>query len=590
MTLRLRSPSARLLWRTAFTLAPVLLIVFLIGARWGRSLYYLSHSYLSQTLPPPRTPDPRVVLVALDDETLSDPRIPRWAPNILRRRAHARLLRELKQAGASVVGFDVAFVGESDPEDDGALRKALDAMPSTVLVADARTDRDAGNADRFVEPSPALSGSASVRLASPTVVRLAATSEVLGVQMEQGRGDGRTLNALSFEAYKAAQGRDDLSASGRYGRVGANEMMIIRWSTDSYRRAFPVISYREVWDGSWRGKDPDLFRGRTVLIGSFATLGGSDIFNTPAGKMPGVVVHAFALRTLLNGDWIRNDFQAPTWGIAVLCALLVCLSVYLLRPWAVLLAMFGTAALALGLSMAAFRARLWLGPVEPLLSIGLAGLLGFVYRAGFARRNLERFAGAEAARCLEREGTIDTKVHRATVLFADVRGYTTLSESLSPAELMEVLNQHFEWMDGIIERHGGRVDKHIGDALMAVFEGSRRGQGHAERAVRAALEMIDTAGLRKGPAAEIEFGIGVHTGEISTGVLGHRERKQEYGTIGDAVNVAARLEQNTRSAAVPLLVSEESVNEFGAAFRLRRLEPLQLKGRAEPVVVYTLPS
>jgi adenylate cyclase len=305
--------------------------------------------------------------------------------------------------------------------------------------------------------------------------------------------------------------------------------------------------------------------------------------------MPGVVVHAFALRTLLNHDWIRGENLLGTWLVALTSALLVCLSVYLVRPWAALLVMLGAGAAVLAISVIAFRARVWIGPVEPLLCLVLSGLVGFVYRSAFARQSLDRFAGEEAARSLERHGSIDTRVQRATVLFADVRGYTTLSETLSPAELMEVLNEHFEWMDGIIVRHEGRVDKHIGDALMAVFEGTRRGKSHAERAVRAAQEMVATAGARRGRAAEIEFGIGVHTGETSTGVLGHKERKQEFGTIGDAVNVAARLEQNTRALDVQLLVSEDTIHE-GDVNDLRRLEPLTLKGRTEPVVVYTLPN
>lgn len=584
----LKMPVFLLVRRVLLTLAPVLLVVAVLAASWGRSLYYLSHGLLAQTLPPVGSPDPRIVLVALDDATLEDPQMPVWGPGILRRSAHGRLLDELREGGAAIVGFDIAFIGKSEPGEDAALRAALDRASSTVLAVEARPKSPDNTQDRFLEPEPLLADARSVRLASPTVRRFGFTSEVLGVEMEQSRGDGRTLNALSFECYKAALGQDDLGASHTYGRVGANDLMIIRWSGGPYREAFRAISYRDVWSGAWKRQAPDLFRGKTVLVGSFATMGNADILNTPVGKMPGVAVHAFALRTLFNRDWIRNDSYLATWVVAVLAALAVCLSLYLLRPWAALGAMVATCLLVVAVSVLAFRARYWIGPFEPILSASLAGLFGFVVRSAFARQSLERFAGVEAAGYLEREGAIQTRVQEATIVFADVRGYTALSETLSPAELMDVLNEHFEWMDGIIIRHGGRVDKHIGDALLAVFEETRRGPGHAERAVAAAREMLQTANCRRGPAAEIGFGVGLHTGEISKGILGQKRGKQEYGIIGDAVNVAARLEQSTRLLDVPVLISEETVRHLKTGEGLRRLEPLRLKGKAEPVGVYTL--
>src|SRR5207247_1172440 len=107
--------------------------------------------------------------------------------------------------------------------------------------------------------------------------------------------------------------------------------------------------------------------------------------------------------------------------------------------------------------------------------------------------------------------------------------------------------------------HGGRVDKHVGDAMMAVFEGTREGCTHAARALEAAAELVGGAEQRRGAASRLAFGIGIHTGAIFTAELG--ERKREVGTVGDAVNIAARLEQSTRAAGVPVLISEEAARQ-----------------------------
>lgn len=584
-----------LLSRLTFSLLAVLLFgLGTVRLRFDRSLYYLSIGLLANTLPPTKRPDPRLTLVALDDETLEDPRLPFWAPRLLNRRAHARLLREIAAGGASLIGFDIAFLGES-PDDgrrpglspDAELRAALDAGPPVVLVTEARARQPGEPASRFLAPAPALSGSPRVRLSSPLVRRVAATGQVFGAQLEQSLPDGRTLNAFAFECYKAAMRQDDLAASHRYEAVGPEAIMVARWPGRPVERAFRTISYREVWDGSWRRRDPELFRGRTVLVGSFSRLGSADVVATPLGSLPGVLVHAVLLQTLLDHAWVPDGSRLPTWLLTALAAVGVVLALFRFRPLGALVAITGIAGASFGACVVAFRLGYWIGPLQPLLAVGSFSMLGFAWRSGSFRGMLDRFAGAEAAGQLAALGRLQTRTRRATLFFADVRAYTDLSARLSPVELMDVLNEHYRWIDGIVERHGGRVDKHIGDAMMAVFD---RGADavHARAALAAAEEAVRTAGRRQGPAACLEFGIGIHTGEVTSGTLG--KVKQEYGSVGDAVNVAARLEQLTRDLAVPALFSEATVRLAGAEERLRHLDTVTLKGRAEPVTVYTLPA
>lgn len=572
--------------RAVVTLGAILLFPpTLQGLQKNREFYYRSYPLLARTFPTPARPDPNVVVVGLDDATLDDARLPHWGPAVLRRRAHARVVEELAAGGARVIGFDMAFIDPS--EDDDRFRQALDRAPATVLVVEARPRSLPAEGDRFLEPTAALAGAASVRLASPLVRQVAATGEVLGVEMEQLRPDGRALNAFAFECYKAFARRDDLSASFAYSTVGSNNVMAIRrWPQPPAAEAFTTVSYRDVWDGSWKERRPDLFRGKIVLIGSISTLGRADVLKTPVGALHGVLVHACALQTLTNADWV-DDQAVATWVLTLLAAAVATLATYRLRPLAAGGGVLGVALLCMALSVLLYRWRIWVSPVQPVLATLLFGAAGLGSGHALSRRMLERYAGEEAARQLSTHGRVESRAQRATVFFADLRGYTTLSEQLSPAELMEVLNDHYRWMDGIVEKHGGRVDKHIGDAMMAVFETGRRGDNPAERAIRAAEAMVSTAGARRGRSSELRFGIGIHTGEIFTGALGG-SRREEYGSVGDTVNVAARLESATRDLGVALLVSAETTHEAGMADRLKPLPPVVLKGKTEPVPVYTL--
>ncbi len=563
-----------------------LIAVGIVALLPQQRMQYATQAFLVRWRPPAARPDPRITIVAMDDETLADESIPQFIPGVLRRSAHAKVTRELVEGGAKVIGFDIAFLGSTNAADDEALRREIERANSVVLVVQAKANAK-NRAERFEEPLPLLSGAASVRLSSPLVRRAAATGEVLGITLEQNRADGRTLNAFAFECYKAFTAADDLGASHTYDTVGSEAMMTPRWPGAPVEKAFETVSYRDVWSGEARKRDPERFRDRMVLIGSTATVGATDTLKTPAGDVPGVIVHAAAAQTLLNRDWIREQGMLGGWVLTLLLCLMASSAGYLLKPFLSFAGVAASVGLALFAGVYFFvQQRQWINFMPAAVGAPLAWMLAVSMRAWFARRMLERFAGVDAAGQLEATGGLRARTQTATILFADVRGYTDLSERLNPAELMDVLNEHFQWMDGVVARHGGRVDKHMGDAMMAVFEPRRGKPDHAARALAAAREMVACASQRKGPAAELEFGIGIHTGEISTGALGRG--KLEYGSVGDAVNVAARLQQSSASVGAIVLVSEEAYRDAGEPEGFRAMEPMTLKGRSEPVSVFTL--
>lgn len=185
----------------------------------------------------------------------------------------------------------------------------------------------------------------------------------------------------------------------------------------------------------------------------------------------------------------------------------------------------------------------------------------------------------------------------ATVLFADIRGFTRLSEELDPEEVVALLNEYLGAMVTCVLDGGGVVDKYIGDAIMALFGvpvSSGSPELDAQAAVRCAVKMsaaLDELNARRVAAGgtPVELGIGVHTGEVVAGNIGIPER-MEYTVIGDTVNLCARIEGLTRDLGVRVLLSKRCVEHLEGSQAVRLVETVNVKGRAQPVTVYTLAS
>ncbi|MBP6214507.1 MAG: adenylate/guanylate cyclase domain-containing protein, partial [Pyrinomonadaceae bacterium] len=175
-----------------------------------------------------------------------------------------------------------------------------------------------------------------------------------------------------------------------------------------------------------------------------------------------------------------------------------------------------------------------------------------------------------------------------TVLFADIRGFTALSERTNPEKVVGLLNRYFTAMTEIIFAHGGTLDKYIGDGLMAIFGAPTATPVDAVNAVKAAVAMQKrmiplNEELRAAGYAPVQVGIGLHTGEATIGYIGS-EQRSEYTAIGDTVNLAARLEQNAIGGQI--LLSEATVAASGNIFPVASHEPLTVKNRLQPVDLF----
>lgn len=355
---------------------------------------------------------------------------------------------------------------------------------------------------------------------------------------------------------------------------------------------------------------PGSLQGRLALVGTTA-LGLADLHATPVGSAtPGVVVHASLIAGLLDGqvptrpDWAR--------GFEVASLILGCLALAWSLPrlhaaWAV--ALTGVSVLAwVALNLLLYHRQGWVLPLAlPLLGTLSTATLAIVagYLAeGRARRALARLFGAYVPPELVSQMAHDPERYtraglgadnrQLTVMFCDLRDFTRVAERLQPQQLREVVNLYFSRMSAVIARHGGTLDKYIGDAVMAFWGAPIESGNHAAQAVRAALDMLAALGplnaeLRRRGLPEIEMGIGLNTGLVCVGELGSDSRRS-YSVIGDAVNLAARIEGLTRRLGIDLLVGEatyQAAQHDTADLPWRSVERAQVRGRAEPVTVYT---
>ncbi|HKJ88544.1 MAG TPA: adenylate/guanylate cyclase domain-containing protein, partial [Gammaproteobacteria bacterium] len=366
------------------------------------------------------------------------------------------------------------------------------------------------------------------------------------------------------------------------------------------RGHYHEVSFVDVLRGRVR---PEFFRDKLVVVG-ITEAGLSDIRSSPIGPIPGSLLHYTFMANWLGGDLLR---EAPglDWALLAALVLLPAVAGHLLpKRHRLRAALYPGAALAAVLAVAwAFQARdLWLLGFYPLLGLALSGAANeaLLFRAReresrFVRRAFEAYVSESLLEELSRSPdslVLGGETRELSVLFTDIRGFTTLSEEMDPQELIGRLNTLFTPATEAIQAQGGFVDKFIGDAVMALFNAPVDLPDHCRAACRSALALLQVLDdLNRHPGSPVsgglEIGIGIHTGPAVVGNVGSL-RRFNYTALGDTVNVASRLEGLNKTYGTRILISGTVRERLGPEFLARYLETVQVKGRDAPVEVHEL--
>jgi adenylate cyclase len=373
-------------------------------------------------------------------------------------------------------------------------------------------------------------------------------------------------------------------------------------------RPYPTFEVRhllqsegQIREGQDPAVDPALFKDKVVFVGLTAS-GLLDMFQTPLGKnvLPGIQLHASVADSVLSDLFIKPGPIWSAYSAIVLAAVLVGLMSAAL-PFSV--AAVGAVALAgvwSGASLFAFDRGLWLSMAQPLLAIAVALFAGTAYRyfvEDAEKRKVSRLFGRYVSRDVYKQLLANPSLaelgggrREMSVLFSDLRGFTTITEKGNPEDLVRQLNEYFTTMVDIVFRNGGTVDKFVGDMVMALFGAPVDDAHHADAAVSAAVEMVRALGeLNRQWAAEghvqLDVGIGVNSGDMIAGNIGSSSI-MSYTVIGDNVNLAARLESLNKDYRTRIIISEATRGRLGRSYEMRPLGGVVVKGKTRPVEIF----
>ena len=417
---------------------------------------------------------------------------------------------------------------------------------------------------------------------------------------------------LSVEAVRLYRGADQLFINAASYGVDSIQIGQELIKTDEQGRllinfrgpekTFPHYSFVDVLNGT---APAAAFKDKIVLVGATA-IGIYDMRVTPfSGVFPGIEINANIIDNLLRNDAISRPDWIVVFDVAAMLILGISLSIVIarVRPlMATLVAIGALIAYATVNELIFSHLRLWLTVVYPGLTILLVFGGVITYRIMTEEKKKKEIKEAfthYVAPTLVNDILKDpTKLvlggeeRRLTVLFSDIRGFTTISESLQPQVLVKLMNDYLTPMTDIVLKHDGTIDKYMGDAIMAFWGAPIWQEDHPVRACKAALEMLEKlAVLQKEWEARgiprLDIGVGLSTGNLTVGNMGSKTRF-DYTVMGDSVNLGSRLEGMNKEYGTRIIVPKYTYEDVKNEFILRRLDVIKVKGKKIPIRIYEL--
>ena len=575
--------------------------------------------------------DPRVVVAAIDARSIKE--LGRWPWS---RELTGELITRLKEQGARVVALDLVFSEPQGDAPDRALGRAV-ASPGVVLGYFFRTDgADAAAAVReqvlrhrvkllkveegvSAVPLPEFS---ALDASIPLIAASAPDQGFFNVLPDQdglyrsapllALYGGEIFPSLALRSLARYLDAEPLVTVAPFGvrpiRLGALEIPVNEAGELPLNYYGPTGSIRTVSACDVvKGRLPaGALRDALVFVGA-TEMGIADLRATPFDpSLPGVEFHATVASNALQRLFLTRDGRSAALEMA---------AIFLLPALLALLLNLTTRA-ALGLGWLVLSSGLWLilnqllfrrycldlSVIYPVVPVFVTYLAGESYRnlvverkGRYLKKAFGSYLSPELVEQIVKNPDrlrLGGEKREITVLFSDIRGFTTLSESLPPEELVGILNEYLSPMTRIVLEEKGTLDKFIGDAVMALFNAPLDLPDHELRACRAAVRMIERLEelnrefARRGLAA-IEIGIGINTGEAVVGNMGG-DLRFDYTAIGDNVNLASRLEGLTKQYGARIIVSGSTRKGAGEAFVFREIDLVRVKGKQNEVAIHEL--
>ncbi len=589
----------------------------------------------------PAAPADNIVLVAIDNESLRrmEPLVGRWPwPRLI----HATVIDFLAAAGAKVIGYDVVFaerdirkfmVGETEwtgDESDAALVESTKKAGNVVHVAEASGFEIADQSRALAEDldAPALNtrppsiGCAEPRpRLTPPFPALAAAARGIGHTLFAFDSNGairrtspvvqvgeRTIPSFALATTIGAGVTPAVTA--RIDERGQCAVMI-PWRGPAELDGHPTFtsysfydlfySQQQVIEGQKPGVDPARFKDQVVIIGMTAE-GLNEAFTTPfpQGEINGPEVHANIVDAFITNRAIDRAPGFVTVGLVVAAVAVVAAAGAFVNAWLTGAVALVAAALLVWQSVTLFGRGLWIPVTVPMLALVFAfvGDLAWKYVVeGREKRQVKKLFSRYVSKDVYDQLVANPSLaalggarRHMTVLFSDIRGFTTMSEKGSPEDVVKQLNELFTRMVAVVFAHRGTVDKFVGDMVMALYGAPLDDEDHAEHAVQTALAMIATLEqmneewARNGKP-QLDIGIGINTGEMIAGNIGS-DAIMSYTVIGDAVNLGARLESLNKEYGTRIIISEATRARLKGRYDIHPLGDVVVKGKSQPVAIF----
>ena len=564
-------------------------IVFLFAILLFSSAFFQTiNNLLTDQLQGQIEPREEIVIVAIDDRSLQS--IGAWEWN---RDIFAKAMTNISNADPIVIGIDVLFL--ENREGDNELQQYLETTKTKVVFSSKLVDEDILNP--VEEFKAADTGFVNFNPDSDGIIRKNSSFTLKDEKCELSFALSIVKNYFRITDTESLCKNPITVRKNEYKLIENNDL-VFSYSKNQFKK----ISFVDVYNNNF---DENFFKDKIVLIGSTALdlrSNLNDNFTDVFGETtPGVVIHANVVNSFLN-----NSFLYPIDRTLAILILFLVLNILLLvfkriKNSFVDFAIYFVCLIIVNLfGIVLFE----FNKIFPFLLINLLLTTTYLYsvifkyytqgvESAFVKKAFGQYINPLLlGQILEKPELLKLggETKEMTVLFSDIRSFTTISEGLTPETLIQMLNDYLEYMSDIIIKNKGTIDKYIGDAIMAIWSAPIHDDSHEENAVKAALEMLDSvANFNKIHADEypkINIGVGLNTGKMVVGNVGGAKRF-DYTVLGDNVNLGSRLEGLTKKYGIGLIVTKPTKNgvkDDSVIFRI--IDEVKVKGKNKPVKIY----